>query len=94
MTESENVADETLVGAVVAENRRETLKALAGLLAESLESVEPHLRAPLAKQLRDTLAEIDGLEYGTADGVLDELARKRTARRDGGSSASAIASSS
>lgn len=73
----------------MAGDRLESLRALAMILDESLRSVDPEKRAPLAAQYRLTLAEIDALakEAGETSGgelsggtPLDELNRRRAAR--------------
>ena len=42
-------------------DRRATLEALRDLLAETITAAAPRDRAPLAKQLRDTMVELAGL---------------------------------
>lgn len=63
-------------------DRRAVLEALRDVLAESIGSVDEKYRAPLAKQLREVMAELDGLPVKGASAV-DELASKRRRRKSG-----------
>lgn len=76
MSNAEPLSD--VVGAGV---RLDSLKALRDVLARRLDHAEPRESASLAKQLRDTLAEIAELEPDTKGSKRDELAAKRAARR-------------
>jgi hypothetical protein len=66
-----------LVSTVEAGDRRASLEALRDVLAETIADAEPSNVASLAKQLRETLAELDGLEGGEEDDAVDELAARR-----------------
>lgn len=69
-----------LSAAAASGDRRATLEALRAVLAASIEASDPEKVAPLAKQLRDTLAELETLprkEQSTSD----DLAARRKARR-------------
>lgn len=63
-------------------DRLASLEALRDLLADRLAGDEEAKQtAPLAKQYRETLREIDELKRGTKKGSLvDELAKRRKAR--------------
>ena len=74
-------------------DRRTSLEALRALLAVSLVDAEPGQRAPLAKQLRDTLAELDALPDGKEVSTSDDLASRRSARRSAAKSAAHPAAS-
>ena len=58
-------------------DRRSTLEALRDLIAGSLLVSEVGNVAALAKQLRETLAELDGLSDVAEGDALDELAKRR-----------------
>ena len=69
-------------------SRVDNLRELRDLLWESLKDVPANQRAPLAKQYRDTMAEIAELSGAQKKQVagkkvdpLDELAARRSARR-------------
>jgi hypothetical protein len=69
----------------VAVGRLDGLRRLRTLLAESLAVAEPGVTASLARQLRDTMAEIDALErqQPRTGSVLDEIAARRKGRVSG-----------
>ncbi len=67
-----------LVAAVNSGDRLASLKALASDLAVSLAESEISNRAALAKQLRDTLTEIEQIPKEGEVDALDELAARRT----------------
>lgn len=71
----------SLIEAAASGDRRATLEALRALLAVSLVDAEPGQRAPLAKQMRDVLAELDALPTGKEVSTSDDLASRRVARR-------------
>ena len=66
--------------AAVAESRRAGLQALRDHLADCLAAAEPEKAAPLARELRQVLAELDALAEPKGSTV-DDLARRRAARR-------------
>jgi len=70
----------SLSAAAASGNRRDALEALRALLAASLEDVEPDKRAPLAKQLRETMAEIDALPVNDERSQVGDLTARRAAR--------------
>lgn len=68
-------------------SRLDDLRNLRELLLESLDECPPYSRAPLAAQLRATLAEIDELATPLAPvdkpkNALDELTQRRAARKN------------
>lgn len=67
-------------------SRLDDLRNLRELLLESLDECPPYSRAPLAAQLRATLAEIDGLAatapVNKPKNALDELTQRRAARKN------------
>ena len=63
-------------------DRRAQLTELAGVLRRSIDDAPVETRAALAKQLRDTLSELDRLPKVEADPV-DEISKKRQERRQG-----------
>jgi hypothetical protein len=67
---------------LAAGDRRQGLEALRDRLAIDLEVVDPRYRAPLAKQLMDVLKALDAIPVAEGSKV-DELARRRAARRSG-----------
>ena len=71
----------SLSSAADAGDRRKTLEELRRWLASAIEVCEPHQAAPLAKQLRETMAELDALPDGKEKSTSDDLAAKRAARR-------------
>lgn len=66
--------------------RLDDLRNLRELLLESLDECPPYSRAPLAAQLRATLAEIDELAatapVDEPKNALDELTQRRAARKN------------
>ena len=76
------MADDLL--AAVQESRRAGLIAIRDKLAEALAAVEPERAAPLAKQLTETIRELESLAEPKGSTV-DDLARRRAARRATGS---------
>lgn len=66
-------------------DRSEELEALRVLLWDSLQAVDADKRAPLANQYRGTLAELAELTKGSGKvgDPVDEIARRRAARRAG-----------
>lgn len=77
----------TLIDAAASGDRRSVLEQLRSVLAVSIVEVDPDKRAPLAKQLRDTLAELDALPDGKEDSTSDDLTARRNARRAASTSA-------
>jgi len=71
---------ETLAGLAATGDRRATLEALRNFLAAQLENSERDIPA-LAKQLRDTIAELDALPNPKETSRVDELNARRAARR-------------
>lgn len=71
----------SLSAAAAAGDRRRTLEELRVWLASAIEVCEPHQAAPLAKQLRETLAELDAMPDGKEQSTSDDLAARRKARR-------------
>lgn len=69
-------------------DRRRALEELRDLLAESLEAVDEKYRAPLAKQLRETIAELESLPVKGGSKV-DELSQRRKRRKAGASDSAA-----
>lgn len=65
---------ETLAQIVARGDRRQTLEALRVVLAESIETADAHQRAALARQLRDTVRELAGMD---ASSSTVELLRNR-----------------
>lgn len=70
-----------LVDAAASGDRRALLSRLRDVLAASVLEADPDKRAPLAKQLRDTVAELDALPDEKEKSTSDDLAAKRQARR-------------
>lgn len=62
-------------------DRRAALEALRAHLAAAIEAADPEKIAPLAKQLRETVAEIEALPNAKEKSTSDDLAAKRAARR-------------
>ncbi len=69
-----------LVSAVASGDRRASLEALRDHLAAALVDVDARYKAPLAKQLADTMRELDGIRDVKVVSPLDELVSKRAAR--------------
>lgn len=76
-----------LAGVVADGDRAAVLRALSGLLAATLDEAEPHRVAALSRELRETLAELDGLPAAEGRSASDDLAAKRERRRSAASSA-------
>lgn len=72
-----------LTSAAASGDRRATLEALRDLLAGSLVDADPQARAPLAKQLRDTLDQLAALDRTGEVSASDDLAQRRAARLGG-----------
>jgi hypothetical protein len=70
----------TIREAVSTGDHTKALVALRDHLAERLESAANREAAPLARQLRDVLAELDA-EPSEGANPVDDLAARRTARR-------------
>lgn len=70
-----------MVDAAASGDRRAVLQRLRDVLAASVLEADPDKRAPLAKQLRDTVAELDALPDEKEKSTSDDLAAKRQARR-------------
>lgn len=64
-------------------NRRASLVAIRDNLATRLDTCPPREVAPIAKQLVDTIREIEDLPIEKEESLVDQLARKRTERRTG-----------
>lgn len=62
-------------------DRRKALEAIRSSLATAIEAAEPRELAPLVKQLRETLAELDELPTGEERSLVDDLASRRAERR-------------
>lgn len=62
-------------------DRRRTLEELRGVLVTAIQGAEPRELAPLAKQLREVLAELDELPSGKEGSVVDDLTARRNERR-------------
>lgn len=78
-----NVTNGRLKEAVATGDRKQALEALAGELASDIESFgwpSTGTIAPLARELRSTLAELDSMGEAESDPV-DEVAAQREARR-------------
>lgn len=63
-------------------DRRERLEKLRDDLRAAIDVVDPDKLAPLAKQYRDTLAEIDDLAPEQEGDALDELTSRRAAKAE------------
>lgn len=64
-------------------DRAEALAALRDTLATSLAEAAPKEVAALAKQLRDTIRELEQVAEPREVSVVDDLASRRAARRTG-----------
>lgn len=69
-----------LVTVVESGDRRASLEALRDHLATALIEVDARYKAPIAKQLTDTIREIDGLPDAKVRSKLDDLAARRADR--------------
>ena len=74
-------APETLAGAVGAGDRVKALQRLAETLVSTIETAEPSSVATLARQLRETMAELASLDVPTEESFVDEIAKRRADRR-------------
>lgn len=70
-----------VIGAAVGGDRRAILEAVRDRLAEELAGAKGKDAAPLAKELRATLAELESLPGGKEVSPLDDLSARRAARR-------------
>ncbi len=61
--------------------RRDVLEALRDGLASAFDAADPMMRPALAKQLRETMAELESLPAGKDESVSDGLAARIGARR-------------
>jgi hypothetical protein len=67
---------------VVAEgDRRKSLEAVRDRLAAELETAEGRDVASVAKELRETIRELDNLPLGEGVSGVDQLANRRASRR-------------
>lgn len=71
---------EGLSGLAATGDRRSSLEALRDFLARQLETAERDVPA-LARQLREVMAELDALPNPMEKSPVDELTKKRAARR-------------
>jgi hypothetical protein len=62
------------------DDRRVSLTALRDLLADTIVTADPQHQASLAKQYRDTLDALNGLEDTAEGDELDELRSRREAK--------------
>lgn len=69
-----------LSAAAASGDRRATLEALRDVLADSVLEADPDKRAPLAKQLREIVAEIEALPVKDERTKVGDLAARRSAR--------------
>ena len=72
-----------LVDVVATGDRRASLEAVRDVLAGALAAVDPRYSAPIAKQLADTMRELDGLADAKVVTPLDEINARRAARGAG-----------
>jgi hypothetical protein len=63
--------------------RRAALEALRDRLATDIEAADPKAVAALSRELRIVMAELDALRGGEAGDTVDDLAKRRAARRAG-----------
>jgi hypothetical protein len=66
----------------VAAGRRPALEALRDRLAEELVTAFGRDVAPIARELRATLADLEAIPGGREESPVDDLAARRKARRD------------
>ncbi|MFF0469342.1 hypothetical protein ACFYPX_18160 [Micromonospora zamorensis] len=64
-------------------DRRKSLEAIRDKLAAELDDAFGRDAATIAKELTSVIREIDTLPVGGAESILDQLAKKRAARRAG-----------
>lgn len=62
-------------------DRRAALQSARDALAAAIDAAEPRELAPLVKQFRETLAELESLGAAREVSASDDLAAKRKARR-------------
>jgi len=72
---------EPLKAALRAGDLRKQLETLRDFLADRLEEAPPRDQAPLAAQLRAILDDLNGLPVPKGESKLDDLSRRRAARR-------------
>jgi hypothetical protein len=65
----------------VAQDRRTALESIRDRLAQELEVAEGREVAPIARELRLTIAELEGLPGGREESPVDDLAARRQKRR-------------
>lgn len=65
----------------IAAGRRQALEALRDRLAEELVEAEGRDVAPIARELRATLADLETLPNGREESPVDDLAKRRQTRR-------------
>lgn len=70
-----------LQDAVESGDRRSALEAIRDRLAEELAGADGKDAAPLARELRATLAELESLPGGKEVSAVDDLSARRAARR-------------
>ena len=73
----------TVAEVVAGGDRGASLRAVRDALAVAIDIASPRELALLSKQLRETLAELDGLDTSKGVSASDDLAAKRKARRAG-----------
>jgi len=73
----------TVAEVVAGGDRGASLRAVRDALAVAIDIASPRELALLSKQLRETLAELDGLDVAKEVSASDDLAAKRKARRAG-----------
>ncbi|MFI7707616.1 hypothetical protein [Nonomuraea sp. NPDC049480] len=78
--ESMAVIMSELVSAVEGGDRRKSLEAIRDKLAVELSAAEGRDAAAVAKELRATIAELEGLPDGKERSAVDELASRRADR--------------
>jgi hypothetical protein len=74
-------ANRSLSEVVADGDQRSTLEATRDAVAKALELAEPREVASLAKQLAALVKELAELPTGEEQSIVDDLARKRSARR-------------
>lgn len=71
---------ERLTKVVAGGDRRKSLELMRDTLAERLEAAEGRDAAPLSKELREVMRELEQIPTGKEVSTSDELAAKRAAR--------------
>lgn len=66
----------------MASDRIKILTEIRDQLMDTMTQAEPRELAALARELRATLAELDALGAGREESALDDLAKRRAARRE------------